>query len=319
LACDGRPAGAGWKNVAIEMANRGRTDLSVIDRVIRALDGRALAVQEGGDPGGHAVLVQPGMPCSRNLYGRHLVDASERGIRLISYDRPGYGGSSVHRGRLIADCAADVRAIIDALRIERLAVWGVSSGGPHALACAGLLSDHVVAAATLASCAPFDAEGLDWFAGAGQDNVDDDRLALSDPPAARAKLKQDRDDILNASAGDFAAVYPTLFSPVDLAVLSPELIEYNMHRLQAGLAPGIEGWWDDTLATLKPWGFSPERIQVPVLIWHGRHDQAVPFQHGEWLARHLPNAEAHLSDEDGHLTLGQHRVPAVHDWLLRHF
>ena len=309
----------GWENLAIEMARRNRADFPVIERVVRALDGRALAVEEGGDPGGHAVLVQAGMPCSRYLYGRHLADASERGIRLISYDRPGYGGSSVHRGRSVADCAADVRAIVDALRIERLAVWGVSAGGPHALACAGLLSDRVVAAATLASSAPFDAEGLDWFAGAGQDNVDDDRLALSDPPAARAKLKRDRDDLLNTSVADFAAVYPTLFSPVDVAALSPELIEYNVRRLQAGLATGIEGWWDDALATLKPWGFSPEMIQVPVMVWHGRHDRAVPFQHGEWLARHLPNVEAHLSDEDGHLTLGQHRVPIVHEWLLHHF
>jgi pimeloyl-ACP methyl ester carboxylesterase len=303
----------------IEMARADRTDFPVIDRVVRPLDGRALAVQEGGDPGGHAVLVQPGMPCSRILYARHLADATERRIRLISYDRPGYGGSSVHRGRSVADCAEDVRAIIDALRIERLAVWGVSAGGPHALACAGLLSDRVVAAATLASCAPIDAEGLDWFAGAGQDNVDDDRLALTDPPAARAKLKRDRDDLLNARAADLALVYPTLFSPVDAAAVTPELIEYNVRRLQAGLAPGIEGWWDDTLATLKPWGFSLERIQVPVMVWHGRHDRAVPFQHGEWLAGHLSNAEAHLSDEDGHVTLGQHRVPAVHDWLLHHF
>ncbi|HTP27144.1 MAG TPA: alpha/beta hydrolase, partial [Anaeromyxobacteraceae bacterium] len=71
--------------------------------------------------------------------------------------------------------------------------------------------------------------------------------------------------------------------------------------------------------TLKPWGFSLERIQVPVMVWHGRHDRAVPFQHGEWLAGHLSTAEAHLSDEDGHVTLGQHRVPAVHDWLLHQF
>jgi pimeloyl-ACP methyl ester carboxylesterase len=301
------------------MADKDHTGFPIIDRVVGTTDGRALAVREGGDPRGHAVLVHPGMPSSRILYGRHLVDASRRGIRLISYDRPGYGGSSVHRGRSVADCAADVRAIIDALRIERLAVWGASAGGPHALACAGLLADRVVAAATLASSAPFDAEDLDWFAGTGEDNVEDDRLALSDPAAARAKLKADRDDLLNARAADFAEVYPTLFSPVDVAALSADLVEYNIQRLQAGLAPGIEGWWDDTLATLKPWGFSLETIQVPVMVWHGRHDRAVPFQHGEWLARRVPNAETHLSDEDGHLTLAQHRVPAIHSWLLRHF
>lgn len=149
--------------------------------------------------------------------------------------------------------------------------------------------------------------------------MDDDRLALTDPAAARAKLKRDRDDLVNASVADLAVVYPTLFSPVDAAAVTPELIEYNVRRLQEGLAPGIEGWWDDTLATLKPCGFSLERIRVAVMVWHGRHDRAVPFQHGEWLADHLSKAEAHLSDEDGHVTLAQHRVPAVHDWLLHHF
>jgi pimeloyl-ACP methyl ester carboxylesterase len=248
-----------------------------------------------------------------------MLDAKERGIRLISYDRPGYGGSAAQPGRSIADCAADVRTILDVLGIEHVAVWGASGGGPHALACACLLADRVVAAATLASTAPFDAEDLAWFDGTGQDNIDDDLLALSDPAAARAKLETDRLALLNATRADLASVYPTLLSPIDLAALTDELIDCNLDRYRDGLAPGVDGWLDDTLAVLKPWGFSPEMISVPVMVWHGRHDQMVPFQHGEWLASHLPSAEAHLSDEDGHLTLVQTRVPMVHSWLLKHF
>jgi pimeloyl-ACP methyl ester carboxylesterase len=161
--------------------------VGVTDRLISTADGRSLLVQEGGDPAGQAVLVHLGTPSSRSLYPPHLRDATERGIRLIAYDRPGYGGSSPHPGRSVADCATDVRAIVDALQIERFAVWGISGGAPHSLACASLLSHRVVAAATLASAAPFDANDLDWFAGAGQENIDDDRLTLSDPAAARAQ------------------------------------------------------------------------------------------------------------------------------------
>jgi pimeloyl-ACP methyl ester carboxylesterase len=291
----------------------------VVERSVTNPCGRELLVQEGGDPDGRAVLVQLGTPGSRVMYGPHLLDAAERGIRLIAYDRPGYGGSTAHPGRSIADCAADVRTVIDALGIDYCAVWGISGGGPHALACAGLMADRVVAAATLASPAPFDAEGLDYFADTGQENVEDDRLILSDPEAARAKLAHDRLEFFERSPSGAAASHPTLFSPVDAAVMTGELGEYLSRRNRIGLAPGIEGWWDDSVAFLRPWGFSIDAIETPVMVWQGRHDQMVPFAHGEWLARHLPNADPHLSDDDGHMTLVQNRVPAVHAWLLDHF
>jgi pimeloyl-ACP methyl ester carboxylesterase len=293
--------------------------ISVVDRSVTTVSGRQLLVQEGGDPAGRAVLVHLGTPGSRVLYGPHLVDAVERGIRLIAYDRPGYGGSTAQPGRSVADCAEDTRTIVDALGIDRFAVWGVSGGGPHALACASLLSDRVVAAATFACPAPFDAEGLDWWAGTGQENIDDDRLILSDPEAARAKLARDRLEFFEPGDADVVGAHPTLFSPPDAAVLTHELGEYFMRRNRTGLTPGIEGWWEDSVAMLKPWGFAVETIQVPVMVWHGRQDQMVPFGHGEWLARRLPKADPHLSDSDGHLTLLQNRVPVVHAWLLDHF
>src|SRR5580692_750776 len=147
-----------------------------VQRTVQTSDGRTLAVEDSGDPAGRPVLVHNGTPNSRHLYGPHSRDAAERGLRLISYDRPGYGGSSAQPGRSVADCADDVRAVCAELDIDRLAMWGISGGGPHLLACAALLPDLVIAAASLASLAPFDAAGLDYFAGMGQDNVDDTRL-----------------------------------------------------------------------------------------------------------------------------------------------
>ncbi len=150
-------------------------------RTARTPDGRTLAIEEAGDPGGRPVLVHNGTPNSRHLYAPAAAAAAARGLRLIGYDRPGYGGSTPQPGRTVADCAADVRAICAELCIDRLAMWGISGGGPHVLACAALLPDLVTAAASLASLAPANAEGLDWFEGMGQENVDDFQAAGQRP------------------------------------------------------------------------------------------------------------------------------------------
>ena len=114
--------------------------------------------------------MQHGTPASGLLYDAHEQLAREQGIRLLGYDRPGYGGSSRHAGRRIADCAADVTAIADALSLERFGSWGISGGGPHVLACAALCDSRLTAAASLASVAPIDADGLDWLDGMGEEN-----------------------------------------------------------------------------------------------------------------------------------------------------
>src|SRR4051794_30899526 len=131
-------------------------------------DGRSLCVDSAGDPAGRPVLVHHGTPSSRLMLASWVRDAEQRGIHLLSYDRPGYGGSAAQPGRNVADCTQDVRVIAAAFGIRRLAVWGISGGGPHALACAALLPDIVTAVATLCSPAPFGGDGLDYFTGMGQ-------------------------------------------------------------------------------------------------------------------------------------------------------
>jgi pimeloyl-ACP methyl ester carboxylesterase len=290
-----------------------------MERLVHTADGRMLAVEEYGDPAGRPVLVHNGTPNSRYLYQRAVADAAAHGLRLIGYDRPGYGGSSPHPGRTVADCAADARAICAALGADRVAMWGISGGGPHVLACAALLPDLVVAAASLASLAPYGADGLDWYAGMGQENADDFRLYFADQQAARQKLAADRKEALAASADDVAKSLETLLSPTDAAVLTGDLAEYLVWSAKEGLAPGDEGWWQDSVAHSSPWGFELAQITVPVLLMHGREDKFVPFGHGEWLAAHIPGVQARLLDHDGHLTLLEHRAGEVHGWLANYF
>ena len=289
-----------------------------MERVVRSADGRALAVTESGDLDGYPVLVHMGTPNSRRLYGRNVTDAAARGLRLISYDRPGYGGSDADPGRSVAGCAADVRAICAALSIGRLAMWGISGGGPHVLACAALLPDLAAAVASLASPAPYGVDGLDWFGGMGQLNIDDTLLMLADENAARAKMDQDREAFLAASPEELAAEMKSLLSPVDAAVLTGELGNYLVYSVREGLAPGSQGWWDDSVAGVRPWGFDLAGISIPVLLLHGRHDQFVPFAHGQWLAARVPGAEAWLFDDEGHLSLMENRIGDVHAWLASH-
>ena len=137
------------------------------NHTITISDGRQIQIIEAGQPDGIPILVHNGTPGSRLLNPPWIEDAETRGIRLISYDRPGYGGSTPQPGRTVASAAADVAAIAKALGLSRLGVWGISGGGPHALACAALLPDLVWAAAALASPAPYQADGLDWLADMG--------------------------------------------------------------------------------------------------------------------------------------------------------
>jgi pimeloyl-ACP methyl ester carboxylesterase len=258
-------------------------------------------------------MVHTGTPGGRRLYGpRTLADAERRQLRLISYDRPGYGGSTPRPGRSMADCVSDVRVICETLGIDRLVMRGSSGGGPHVLACAALLPDLVSAAASMASLAPYDAEGLDWLSGFSEEAIDEARLTLTDQAEARALFQKDREEILAAPPAEVALNLRVRMPDFDLALLTEEVVS-----IQQAMAPGIEGAWDDCVAQLSPWGFDVAQISIPVLLLHGGQDRAVPFSHGQWLASHIPDAEAWFFEEEGH-NLSESHIEDVHAWLIDH-
>jgi len=287
-------------------------------RTIPVGSGRELCVEIAGEPDGKPILVHTGEPMSRHLYGGWIADAESKGIRLIGYDRPGYGGSTAHPGYTVASVAQDARVIAETLEHDRIGIWGISGGGPYALGCAALLPDVAVAVATVASLAPYGVEGFDYFAGMGESNVESFKLFFSDPQASRRHLREAREQVLAATPEQFAEMIKDLLSPVDAEVLTGDLARWNTETNKVALSPGDQGWWDDGAAHLTNWGFDLRDIQVPVKIWHGRQDRMVPVQHGQWLAASIPGAEADISDRDGHLTMVG-RIGEVHDWLLRHF
>jgi pimeloyl-ACP methyl ester carboxylesterase len=279
---------------------------------------RMLTVHEEGAPDGAVILYHHGTPQAGGGMKHWADDARERGARLIAYDRPGYGGSTPAPDRTVADAAADVAGLMDALEVDRFVTWGISGGGPHALACGALLPDRVAAVASLAGVAPFDAPGLNYFNGMGEDNVKEFGLTLGGREYIVPLHEAHAAEMLKATGPGLADGIASLVSDVDRAVLGGEIGDFWAGSMPVTFAQGVDGWVDDGLAFCVPFGFDVGAISVPTLVVHGHKDQFVPLDHGRWLAAAIPDAEAWISEDEGHLTLLANRVPDVHGWLLQH-
>ena len=267
---------------------------------VMAPDGRTLHAYDTGGDDLLAVVWHHGTP-NIGAPPEPLFPAAARlGIRWVSYDRPGYGGSSPNPNRDVGSAAADVAAVADALGIERFAVMGHSGGGPHALACGALLPERVVAVVSMAGLAPFGAEGLDWFDGM----IDSGVASLRAAAAGRAEKER-----YEASGAE----YDPEFTEADLAVLAGEWA-WLERVVGPALAAGPGGLIADDLAYVAPWGFDPVEVVAPTLFVHGGRDRIVPCSHSQWLAQQCPDAELRLSADDGHLSILGLAAQAL-DWL----
>jgi pimeloyl-ACP methyl ester carboxylesterase len=271
------------------------TDLKLgDDRTLHAYDTGA----EGAD-GQLAVFWHHGSPNIGAPPKPLFAAAEELGLRWVSYDRPGYGGSTPHPDRNVASAATDVSAVADALGIDRFAVMGHSGGGSHALACGALLPERVVGVVSVAGMAPFGAEGLDWFGGFGAAGVAQLRAAAAGRSALERHLAESDDE--------------PEFTPEDEAALAGEW-SWLIDVVNSALAGGMEGFIDDDLAGVGAWGFDPAEVVVPTLFVHGGRDRVVPAAHSEWLARRCPSAKLWLRPEDGHISILNQSTVAL-GWL----
>jgi pimeloyl-ACP methyl ester carboxylesterase len=103
--------------------------LSVTETDLELSDSRTLHVYDApiyGTNAALAVIWHHGTPNSGAPPEPLFPAAEQNGIRWVSYDRPGYGGSTPHPGRDVGSAAADVSAIADALGIDQFAVMGAS-------------------------------------------------------------------------------------------------------------------------------------------------------------------------------------------------
>lgn len=270
---------------------------------IRLADGRDLDVLVDGAESTEAFLMINGTPTGVGARQSDVDLVAARGLRYVTYARPGYADSTRLPGRSVSDIASDVRELAGELGISRLHVLGWSGGGPHALACAALLPDLVAGAATVASVAPFDADGLDWLEGMAPENLDEFGAAVAGPAELQVSLEAFAPHIAGATAASIADALGELVPEVDRAALTGDFAEFIAALSRDGVRTGIWGWLDDDLACICDWGFDLSTIEVPVTIWQGSLDKMVPFAHGRWLVDHVPGARARLVDGEGHLSL----------------
>jgi pimeloyl-ACP methyl ester carboxylesterase len=283
-----------------------------------APDGRTLTFAEWGAPDGRPIFSLHGTPNSR--YARYHDEGLyvELGARVITYDRPGYGGSDRHRGRSVVDCVGDLEAIADTIGLDRFAVTGGSGGGPHALAVGARLGDRLTRVSCVVSPAPFDASGLDWFDGMDPLNVQEAGWALQGEDVLAPELEQEAAETRERVALDPAKVIGDDWglSESDRRELArPERGAVIRQDVEESFRSGVYGWVDDDLCLVKAWGFDVGEIAVQCQVVYGATDVLVPRQHGDWLARNVPNADVVVEDELGHLS-SPDAIAARVRWLV---
>lgn len=262
-------------------------------------DGRAVRYFDtGGDPAAPVLIWHHGTPQTGAVIAPVAAEASARGLRVVSAARPGYPGSDALPDRSIADAAADVLAIADALGVERFVTAGASGGGPHALALASLAGDRATAAVTLAGLVPFD-HSPDWFSG------------MASPGALRAALAGRDARLAYAETAEFD---PESFTSRDYETLNGAWGALGADA-GAGAAEGPVGEADDDLAYVAPWGVELRAVRTPVLLVQGGADRVVPAPHAAAMLERLPDAELWIRPREGHVSVLT-ALGVTLDWAL---
>jgi pimeloyl-ACP methyl ester carboxylesterase len=268
------------------------------------VDGRRLCFAEWGDPAGFPVVALHGTPGGR--LNRHPDESkyAEAGARVVTYDRPGYGGSDRLPGRTVVDCVTDVAAIADHLGLTRFSVTGASGGGPHSLAVAARLGDRVARARCEVGVAPYGVPGLDFFAGMDPLNVKEFGWAVDGEDTLVPEIERELREMRERVTADPSKVLGDDWGldDADREVMArPEFAALIREATEDLVRGGVWGWVDDDLAFTRPWGFDISEIRVQVQVRYGAKDVLVPAAHGAWLGANVPGAEVVVVDEEGHM------------------
>ena len=265
--------------------------------------------------GSDLLIYHHGTPAAGPLHDDILVPAAANDLRIVELVRPGYGHSTRVSGRSVAHIAHIAHELAEHLGFSRYVTMGWSGGGPHSLATVALYPHACVAAMSLAGVAPFDADGLNFLEGMGQDNHEEFGAALAGESEIRNFLSAIEEQMKVITGSQIIDMMSSLLPDEDRAVLTGEYADDEAEIFRWAVSTGVDGWLDDDIAFTQPWGFEVNGILNPVTIWQGDTDLMVPTSHGRWLIAQLPNVDANLVQGHGHLSIASLAFDQGFSWL----
>jgi pimeloyl-ACP methyl ester carboxylesterase len=264
-------------------------------------DNRELEILDNGITSDKAIIFHHGTPHHASAWSSWLEDAANRGIRALSYSRAGYGTSDRNFGRSVLSNNSDISLLLDGKNISSFVAIGWSGGGPHALA--NTFDHRNVGAITLAGVGEFGASDLDFLEGMGPENHDEFGAALKGETVLDAWMNANAGSMKNVTGAEIKEAFGGLIGDADKAVIEGDFADQMAATMRSGLAVSFDGWIDDDLAFVRPWGFKLSEISKPVYIWQGDDDFMVPHAHSKWLAEHIPGSHLKFVPGHGHISL----------------
>ena len=262
-------------------------------KLFKLSDTRSLEYLTNGPVLSSAVILHAGTSQDITGWQTWLDYFASQGIFALSFGRSGYAASSPMPGRTTIDVAKDIAELASALGISKFVNIGLSGGGQHAIATG--LDPRSVGVVTVGSLAPFAEMGEDFYKGMQQADLDEYADALKDISLLVARFqKWQNGDVAETIVGAELSERDKLAAEKLSWKIALDSCEFTF----------MQGWdWvaDDYSSYLKPWGFNPRDVKVPVVIWQAELDRNVPIQHGKWLAENLPNTRLEIRNGESHM------------------
>ena len=268
---------------------------------LKLTDGRFLEYFDNGISSTSAIVFHHGTPAHASLWSAWLDLAATRGIRALSFSRAGYGISDRNEGRTVFANNGDVRELLDSFGIRDFISIGWSGGGPHALATTMMTGSK--GAITLAGVGEYGAPDLDFLAGMGPENEEEFGEALKGEAEISAWMDKNAVPFKDVTDNEIREALGGLIGDVDKKALDGVIADEYATATRKGLAVSFDGWIDDDIAFVQPWGFALADISVPVHIWQGDDDFMVPHAHSYWLEKHIPTGKLNFVPGHGHISL----------------
>ncbi|QLL23963.1 alpha/beta hydrolase [Actinobacteria bacterium IMCC25003] len=265
-------------------------------------DGRELEILDNGINSESAIIFHHGTPGHVSMWSEWLEAAAAAGIRALSYSRAGYGTSDRNPGRTVLSNNNDIAQLLDAKNITKFVAIGWSGGGPHCIA--STFDPRNVGAISLAGVGAYGVDDLDFLEGMGPENHDEFGAALKGESVIDQWMEDNAGSMKSVTGDEIREAFGGLIGDADKAVLEGVAADQMAAAMRSALAVSFDGWIDDDLVFVKPWGFDLAAITKPVFLWQGDDDFMVPHAHSYWLEKHIPTAKLTFKAGEGHISLG---------------